>query len=334
MAKSTQTNKAKSNNDTKVEITADANNDNEASGELTQSPEALTEALDKKLETATMKAIEAVDDAIDTIQTKEPQVKQMVNSPASSETNNAPSTTIPPVENYEEYQLIPAKAWPPPVYIKKNVTPSERYYIEHRWYSQWSFFDKKATENKNKYFRTQLIVGLGSVTVPVLVGIRTLNDDVNNLLYIFTIIISLGVAMATAIESLYTFGDNWRSYRQAAEDLHQEKTIYDVKAGRYQDNPAPFTRFVERCEEIIAQQNGRWIQTQEKQAQQAAEDLEEFEARYVDQDDNEVVEIRRTTHTPREQVSSENGQAVPTFSLNDPEPEVTEEDSSLPTSAG
>lgn len=332
MAKSTQTSKSKSKIDTDVETTT--NVDNEISVDSTKSPEALTEVLDKKLETATMKAIEAVDDAIHTIQTKEPQVKQMVNTPASNEPNNVPSTTAPPVENYEEYQLIPSKSWPPPVYIKKNVTPSERYYIEHRWYSQWSFFDKKATENKNKYFRTQLIVGLGSVTVPVLVGIRTLNDDVNNLLYIFTIIISLSVAMATAIESLYTFGDNWRSYRQAAEDLHQEKTIYDVKAGRYQDNPAPFTRFVERCEEIIAQQNGRWIQTQEKQAQQAAEDMEEFEARYVDQDDNEVVEIRRTTHTPREQASSENGQAVPTFSLNDPEPEVSAEDSSLPTSAG
>jgi uncharacterized lipoprotein NlpE involved in copper resistance len=177
--------------------------------------------------------------------------------------------------DYADYQLLPDAPWPPPIFVRKSISPQERYYLEHRWYSQWSFFDKKASENKNRYYRTQLIVGIGSVTVPVLVGINA-QGIAGSVLYFVTVFVSLAVAMATAVESLYTFGDNWRSYRSAAEDLHQEKSLYDVKAGRYANNAQAFMRFVERCEEIIAQQNGRWIQSQEKAAEQLSQDAEEF----------------------------------------------------------
>lgn len=202
--------------------------------------------------------------------------------------------------NYDDYQLLPDAPWPPPVFIRQDITPQERYYIEHRWYSQWSFFDTKATQNKNRYYRTQLIVGIGSVSVPVLVGINA-TGLAAQILYFVTVFISLSVAMATAIESLYTFGDNWRSYRSAAEDMRQEKSLYDVKAGRYANNKQAFIRFVERCEEIIAQQNGRWVQSQEKAAEQIAEDADTLLDRdkdVTDQFGNHITSTRSATTTP------------------------------------
>ena len=198
-----------------------------------------------------------------------------------------PTTNVSAVYgDYDDYQLLPDAPWPPPVFIRQDITPQERYYIEHRWYSQWSFFDTKATENKNRYYRTQLIVGIGSVSVPVLVGINA-TGLAAQVLYFVTVFISLSVAMATAIESLYTFGDNWRSYRSAAEDMRQEKSLYDVKAGRYATNKQAFIRFVERCEEIIAQQNGRWVQSQEKAAEQIAEDADALLNKNKDNDDTD-----------------------------------------------
>jgi len=233
---------------------------------------------------------------------KKPSIE--ANNPMSENAMSANKSTPQVSEtfgNYEDYQLLPEAPWPPPIFVKQKISPQERYYIEHRWYSQWSFFDSKATQNKNRYYRTQLIVGLGSVTVPVLVGINT-EGVAGTVLYIVTVVVSLAVAMSTAIESLYTFGDNWRSYRSAAEDLHQEKSLYDVKAGRYADNPQGFLRFVERCEEIIAQQNGRWIQSQEKSAEQAKELGEEFLETYGAQDSDDedkkgltVEQVRTTT---------------------------------------
>ncbi len=180
------------------------------------------------------------------------------------------SPQVAPNEEYQ-YKLIPDAVWPPPIYIRKDITNDERFYMEHRWHSQWAFFDKKASEAKRRHQRLQLIIGLGSVTVPVLVGIRGDTDVAQNGLYVLTVIISLAVAMAAAIENVQKYGDSWRSYRHAAEELLQEKSLYDNRAGRYADIPSPFLRFVERVEEVIAQQNGRWIQVQEK-AQQAADE--------------------------------------------------------------
>lgn len=201
----------------------------------------------------------------------------MEENPTNSTESDTKRTNVSAVYgDYDDYQLLPDAPWPPPVFVRQAITPQERYYIEHRWYSQWSFFDNKASQNKNRYYRTQLIVGIGSVTVPVLVGINATEPISSTVLYFTTVIISLAVAMATAVESLYTFGDNWRSYRSAAEEMRQEKSLYDVKAGRYANNQQSFIRFVERCEEIIAQQNGRWVQSQEKASEQIAQDAEEF----------------------------------------------------------
>ena len=186
----------------------------------------------------------------------------------------------------KDYEMLPEAIWPPPIFVRRDMSNEERYYVEHRWHSQWTFFDKKASENKARYQRLQVVIGVGSVAVPVLVGIKGDTTEMQNVLYLLTVVISLGVAIAAALENVYKFGDNWRSYRQAAEELKQEKSLYDIRAGRYTNIPKPFTRFVERCEEIIAQQNGRWIQTQEKAQQQAEEQGQEILEQATGGDEN------------------------------------------------
>ena len=221
-----------------------------------------------------------------------------IKSTGTQTTSAVKSTlTTPEVVKYEDFQIMPDSVWPTPIFIRKNIPPQERYYIQHRWNSQWSFFDKKATDNKKMYLRLQWIVGVGSVTVPVLVGIRDSNDTIQNGLYIATVIISLAVAIATAIENINSYGENWRSYRQAAEELHQEKALYDVHAGRYANNPEGFIRFVERCEEIIAQQNGRFIQSLEKSQTQAEQQTQESVETYVDEEAGIEITSQTTTDT-------------------------------------
>ena len=56
--------------------------------------------------------------------------------------------------------------------------------------------------------------------------------------------------------------------------------MFDVRTGRYANNADAFTRFVERCEEVMAQQNGRFIQTIEKQQAQATDQNQEVLAKY------------------------------------------------------
>lgn len=259
----------------------------------------------------------AVDSAVDdAFEEQAPILRQQINSAVDAAFDSS-GNPIP--FRHEDYRITPESMWPPPVFVRKNIGPHERFYLEHRWYAQWAFFDKKASINKRNYHSLQFIIGVGSVTVPVLVGIR--DDRIQDALYLVTVFISLAVAIAAAIENINKYGDNWRSYRQAAEDLKQEKSLYDVRAGRYADHPSPFTRFVERTEEIVAQQNGRWVQSVERQQAQAAEQAQDIlEGAEDDEDILTSAEhyrygTRTTTSSSRRQAEA----AVPIASIA-PEP--------------
>jgi hypothetical protein len=153
-----------------------------------------------------------------------------------------------------------AAVWPPPLYLMRTASDAERYYMKYRWQNQWQYYDGKATENKRNYQWLQLTIGIGSVAVPVLLGFQ-------GTFTIVATIVSLVVAAAAAVENVKKYGDGWRSFRSAAEALQREKALYDVSAGPYRVAKRPFIRFVERCEDIIAQQNGQFMQRDEQQQQ-------------------------------------------------------------------
>ncbi|HEX2620550.1 MAG TPA: DUF4231 domain-containing protein [Phototrophicaceae bacterium] len=171
----------------------------------------------------------------------------------------------------DRYTLVPKGTWPPPIYVDPSASEQERHYIEHRWHAQWDWYDKRASNAKNVYQRLQIIIGVGSVTVPVLIGFTPSSTDVREILQVATVALSLTVAIAAAIENVKKYGDNWRNFRGAAEELLREKALYDVRSGPYRKTKTPFLLFVQRCEEIMTKQNGSFLQLAEdvQQGQQA-----------------------------------------------------------------
>src|SRR5690606_17353623 len=127
----------------------------------------------------------------------------------------------------------------------------------------------------------QRIVVIGALVIPALVSINSTlarflagmfnNGDINAEAMwrigvdSITVIVSLLVAGAAALESLYKYGENWNSYRSAAEELQAEKNFYDMQSGPYANNPNSFSTFVERVEGIVANQNGKYFQAVQRQ---------------------------------------------------------------------
>ena len=159
---------------------------------------------------------------------------QIPRAGATRRTTSMP--TVVDYGDYGDYQVMPDAAWPPPIYVRRSISPQERFYLENRWYSQWRFYDKKATENKNSYYFYQNIVIIGGVIIPTLVSIngtvaRALTgafglslETWRTILDAGTVFVSLAVAIAAAILGLQKFGENWTSYRSAAEELQSEKS--------------------------------------------------------------------------------------------------------------
>lgn len=185
----------------------------------------------------------------------------------------APTLVPPPVTDIRKNLSVlqPKHQWPPPIYIDPNASPEEIFYMENRWYSQWKYYDERAAMSKRSYQRLQLSITVGSAAVPVLVGIQAVDSRIDFALYAITIIISFLVAGSSAIETVKKYGDAWRSFRTATEELMREKALYDVKSGPYRKSTNPFLLFVERCEDIMAKQNGVFLSLREEQQGQQAE---------------------------------------------------------------
>lgn len=178
----------------------------------------------------------------------------MPTSPAADSTSSTPGSGI--------NVLVPSGTWPPPIYVDESTNSQERYYMEHRWHAQWNWYDKRAAFFKKRHLRIQLVIGVGAGLVPALVAINTTDPVAASWLKFVTICVSLVVTTFTVWENVYKHGDMWRSFRSAAEDLAREKSMYDMRAGQYKRVKAPFMRFVERTEEIVAKQNGQWLNQQ------------------------------------------------------------------------
>jgi hypothetical protein len=170
------------------------------------------------------------------------------------------SEALKPLMVETKAEEVESGGWPPPLYLVPNASKSEVHYMKNRWQTQWLYYDKKASEHKRKHQALQVFIGVASVSVPVLLTASTSYP----VLTLIASIVSASVAAAAAIENVKKYGDNWRSFRQAAEDLAREKSMYDVVAGPYRASKRPFVRFVERCEDIMSQQNGQFHQRGEE----------------------------------------------------------------------
>jgi hypothetical protein len=91
-------------------------------------------------------------------------------------------------------------SWPPPLYLLRTAGESERFYMKYRWQNQWLYYDAKASECKRNYQALQLVIGVGSVAVPVLLGFGGAMATVATVL-------SLVVAASAAIENVKKYGD-------------------------------------------------------------------------------------------------------------------------------
>ena len=146
----------------------------------------------------------------------------------------------------------------------------QEHYLQNRWQDQEEYHAKKATRYKRWHLGLQVMVALGAVSVPVLLGITSVPKVAPTLL-------SLLVAIATAIENVFHFGENWRSFRYVSETLKRERFLFEVGAGPYKSSKTALLRFVENCESVINAEVKRFMDTGEEreQASQGQGDLQQ-----------------------------------------------------------
>ena len=188
-----------------------------------------------------------------------------------------------------------------PRFLSRAASPEQRtrHYIENRWHGQYMYYSTKSEHNRKQHLRLQLFIAVVAVLVPVLLGFNPdiinwvssltaasdgwysafLNDS-NVRIWISAInmvpaVLSGLVAAAAALENVQKYGDNWRAFQTAADGLERERALFEANSGPYRKNKNPNRLFIERSEDVIAQETGRYFAREEQKggAEQAPDDV-------------------------------------------------------------
>jgi len=126
--------------------------------------------------------------------------------------------------------------------MQSQVNKAE-HYLTGRWQQQREYYSKQSARNKQWHQNLLLFSTVGAIAVPVLLNLAEVPKLVPTIL-------SVLVSVALALDNVYHFGDNWRSFRQTLEALKQERVYFDAGIEHYTDAQTAFPLFVQRCEEI------------------------------------------------------------------------------------
>lgn len=132
----------------------------------------------------------------------------------------------------------------------RSMSPEQ--YMQDRVDDQLAWYSKKSASNKSWHHRMQLVTLIAAALVPV---ISLSSTD----FYVRILVALLGsiAAVAAGIVALYQFKDLWVDYRSTAEQLNYEKYLFLTGSEPYAESKC-FSRFVNRVEEIIANENRGW----------------------------------------------------------------------------
>ena len=135
-----------------------------------------------------------------------------------------------------------------------DVGSAERRYLVIRWRPQVLLAKRRADSNRRWYYSWRVPTVVGALLLPPLAS-----PTVEASWARWTALcVSLVVAICTALEGTFRFGNRWRLYRRMLDELRSEGWAYAYRTGPYASK-AEFTRFVERSEEAIRRYGEEYV---------------------------------------------------------------------------
>lgn len=129
----------------------------------------------------------------------------------------------------------------------------ERRTLKSRWLDQVIWMEGRANHARNRYYALRLTSIIGGILIPVSVTV----SKTDSLGWFWWVATGLGVvvAMASAVEEFFHYGERWRHYRNTVELLKIEGWQFFQLSGPYRrrDSHAhAYPKFAARVEDIIS----------------------------------------------------------------------------------
>ncbi|HZM32663.1 MAG TPA: DUF4231 domain-containing protein [Acidimicrobiales bacterium] len=127
-----------------------------------------------------------------------------------------------------------------------DLTERERQYMDDRWRPQVLVAQRRVDSNRQWYYGWRVPTVVGALLLPALASPTVAASWARWTAFG----VSLVVAVCTALESTFRFGNRWRLYRRLLLELRAEGWAYAYKRKPYASGGG-FALFVERSEDAL-----------------------------------------------------------------------------------
>ena len=153
-------------------------------------------------------------------------------------------------------------------YLKKEMSelieeielPSlQKRFMKSRWLDQVLWLEGRATKSRSRHNTLRLITIIGGVLVPAVVSANSANASQQNLKHLLgwtAFGLSQAVAISAAVEEFFHYGENYRRYRNTAENMKIQGWQFFQLTGPYKDatnHSEAYPTFASNVENIIQQ---------------------------------------------------------------------------------
>ena len=149
--------------------------------------------------------------------------------------------------------------------LQGNKMSIEKY-INDRLNDQIKYYDLKSIEYKKKHENISLATIIISALIALVPAFIDILPNCKGIITFLSALLAATITILQAIDKLKKYNDLFYQFRMTCEKLKQEKELYLYQSGEYKrtDEMTNEQLFVERCESIMATENGTWAQLNEK----------------------------------------------------------------------
>ena len=167
------------------------------------------------------------------------------------------------------------------LFERLELTENQKHFMRSRWLDQVLWMEKKAGMCRDRHYRLRLTAIILGVLVPILIGIDMKPGRGYELKKYLTISLSAIVAVSSAIEEFFHYGERWNHYRRTVESLKTQGWQFSQLSGSYTKSgghDAAFTKFANQVEEIVQRDVEVYVtqlaKPEEEQAQKEGQGVE------------------------------------------------------------
>lgn len=161
-----------------------------------------------------------------------------------------------------------------------GLSQLQQHFMRSRWLDQVNWMEGKAKQAQKRYYALRLTAIIGGVIVPILISLNFTNPKVAEIIHLLSIILSGVVAICSAVEEFFHYGERWQHYRRTVESLKIQGWQFSQLSGLYsgfESHQQAFPRFVLQVEDILQRDVEAYISkvVQEKQDDKKEEEKSE-----------------------------------------------------------